>query len=448
MDFTSVHFIGIGGVSMSGLALILKNRGSFVTGSDRQNSEFTDMLVKADVKVHIGHSDKNISEGVSLVVYNSAIKDDNPEMIEAKARGIELMGRGELLGFIMRSFEQSAAIAGMHGKTTTSCMLSEIFVNAKKDPTLSLGGVLPSIKSNLRIGNSPYFVAEACEYYDNFLNFYPKVGVILNIEEDHLDYFADINAIYKSFSRYAENAETVLINSSIRDWEKVTEGCVDVVTFGFDNADYMALDIRMEQDGNNSFDFYEKGTLLGRIKLGVKGHHNTFNALAACSAARLLGLEFESIRDGIVTFSGTVRRFEVLGQCNGFTVIDDYAHHPTEIKACLETAKSLSHNKLLCVFQPHTFTRTLSLLKEFSESFYLADEVIIVDIYPAREPDLGLVHSKDLVKLLINNGVNAKYFSGFYETENYIRENCFHNDLCITMGAGDVRLVGERLITK
>ncbi len=449
-NYKRVHFIGIGGISMSGLAEILHRRGCVVSGSDKNASSLTEHLSQIGVKVYVGHAYENLTDDVESVIYNAAIGSDNPELLAARDKGIKLLTRAELLGDLMEEYSLSAAISGTHGKTTCTSMLSEILLCAKKDPTLSLGGVLPSINSNLRMGQSDYFVAEACEYHDSFLSFRPRVGVILNIEEDHLDYFKDLAAIQASFHKFAENCkEGLVINKDIQNFDSVTAGLrCKLLTFGFQNADFSPTDIVYDENGNTAFTLLYKAKPMGRVQLQVKGKHNILNALAACAAGYLLGLSWEELLQGVSSFTGTKRRFEILGECRGFTIIDDYAHHPTEIKASLEAAKHIPHRKLWCVYQPHTFTRTKALMKEFSEAFYQADEVMLVDIYSAREPDLGEVHSRDLAKALNKNGVKATYFGSFAEAENFILENCFHKDLCITMGAGDINLIAESLLLR
>ncbi len=448
-----VYFIGIGGISMSGLAEILLSRGVAVSGTDISWNDNVKHLEGLGVKVNIGHKAENITAHNTLVVYTAAVKADNPEVLAAKELGIETIERAELLGRIMGGYKLSAAVAGTHGKTTTTSMLSEITMAANVDPTLSIGGILPSIGGTTRRGKGDYFVAEACEYCDSFLKFAPYLEIILNIDADHLDYFKDLDHIRRSFKEFANKALPggyVVINSEIDDISFITaETKAKTITFGLDKekSDFYAENITYGPHGYPSYDLYHKGTLLGRIALSVPGDHNILNSLGAAASAKCFGIDIEHIKAGLKAFGGTHRRFEYKGEVNGITIYDDYAHHPTEIAATLSAAKkSFPDKNIWCIFQPHTYSRTLSLMDEFANSFHDADSIIITDIYAAREKDTGEVSSKDLVKNIKSSGGNVIYIGDFSEIENYILNSCTKDDLCITMGAGDVYLIGERLI--
>lgn len=448
-----VYFIGIGGISMSGLAEILLKRGYWVSGTDISKSDTVKHLEELGVKVNIGHKAENITPDLTLVVYTAAVKADNPEIVEAKRLGIETIERAELLGRIMAGFKTSVAVSGTHGKTTTTSMLSEIAMAAGVDPTLSIGGILPSINGTTRIGNGEYFVAEACEYCDSFLHFAPFLEVILNIDADHLDYFKDLNHIRRSFKAFAEKALDngfIVINSDIDDFNYITgDAKATVISFGSDKtkSDFYAENIVYGENGCPSYNLYNKEALLGKITLSVPGSHNVLNSLGAAAAAVCLGIDFDSIHRGLFSFGGTHRRFEFKGIKNGITIYDDYAHHPTEIAATLAAAKKgFPDKKIRCIFQPHTYSRTISLMDEFAKAFNDADSVIITDIYAAREKDTGVVHAKDLVKNIKLNNENTIYIGDFSEIEDYVLNNYTNDDLCITMGAGSIYIVGENIL--
>ena len=447
----NVHFMGIGGISMSGLAEILLDRGFTVTGSDNHESGITKHLESRGVVIHYGQCAENITDDIDLVVYTAAIHPDNPEFIAAKAHNIPMMDRAELLGQIMKHYKNSVAVAGTHGKTTTTSMLSHIMLESKCDPTISVGGILKAIHGNIRIGQSPYFITEACEYTNSFLKFNPRIEIILNIEEDHMDFFKDIDDIRHSFREFAYKLPedgTLIIHGAIDRLGEITDGLdCKIITFGLDPAnDFSAANITFDEMALGSFDLMIHGEYMDRISLNVTGLHNVTNALSAIAAAVTLGISLEDIKQGLLGYDGTDRRFEYKGSFNGITVIDDYAHHPTEIAATLTTAQNYPHKTLWCVFQPHTYTRTKAFLKDFAKALGLADKVVLADIFPARETDPGDIHSKDIQKLLADEGHEVWYFPSFEEIEQFLQKNCTHGDLLITMGAGDVVNIGEDLL--
>ena len=447
----AVHFIGIGGISMSGLAEILLDEGFQVSGSDAQKSALTEHLEQKGAKIFIGQRASNIEEGMEVVVYTAAIHEDNPEFACAKERQIPMLSRAELLGEMMRNYRQAVAVSGTHGKTTTTSMLTEILLQAQTDPTISVGGMLDSIQGNIRIGGSDLFVTEACEYTNSFLSFFPTMEIILNIEADHLDFFKDLDDIRHSFRLFTERmpeSGTLIINSDIENYKEITEGLsCKIITFGkAQDSTYCAENIAYDEFARPSYDLIKDGEKAGRINLGVTGEHNVYNSLAAIAAAWELGVSVEDMQKGLSGFSGPHRRFEKKGELHGITIIDDYAHHPQEIHATLSAAKNYPHNTLWCVFQPHTYTRTKALMDDFARALAEADQVVLADIFPARETDNLGISSADLAEKIEQLGTKVHYLPSFDDIETFLLENCVNGDLLITMGAGDIVKVGEKLL--
>lgn len=448
-----IHFIGIGGISMSGLAEILMGEGFTVSGSDAKESPLTKSLEEKGAKIFYGQRASNIMDTTEAVVYTAAIHPDNPEFAKAKEKNLPMLTRAQLLGQIMRNYDTPIAISGTHGKTTTTSMVSHILLEGKCDPTISVGGILPAIGGNIRVGESETFVTEACEYTNSFLSFFPKISIILNIDADHLDFFKDLDDIRHSFRRFADllpSDGTLIINADIPDYQEITKELpCRVVTYGLEQeADYQAKDITFDKYGHASFTVYKNGRKTGSYYLRVPGMHNVSNALASIALGHLLGLTEEVIIKGLGSFTGTDRRFQYKGEVAGVTVIDDYAHHPTEIEATLHAAGNYPHQKIWCVFQPHTYTRTKALLPEFAKALTLADHVVLADIYAARETDTLGISSEGLQKCIQELGTPCEYFPTFDEIENFLLENCSRGDLLITMGAGDVVNIGEHLLGK
>lgn len=446
-----IYFIGIGGISMSGLAEILCHRGFVVSGTDVKESAVTKHLQELGIQINFGHRAENITDDITMVVYTAAIHDDNPELQAAKAKNIKIIDRAKLLGQIMADYEKSVAISGTHGKTTTTSMVSEILLAANADPTITVGGILPTIQSNLKIGNSPYFVAEACEYFDSFLQFSPYVGIILNVESDHLDYFKSLEHIRRSFHAFAgrvpKNGMLIIYDAIENKEELIADLDCSVETFGLsEQADWTAKNIVHAPDGKNTFDVYHKGTLFATVSLHIPGEHNITNALASIAASAFLGISAKDCVAGLQHYTGTQRRFQYKGEKDGIIVIDDYAHHPTEIKAALAAAQNVKHNKTWCVFQPHTYSRTRFLFDEFSQSFADADEVLVADIFAARETDDGTVNSKQLAESIAKHGVVAQYVGNFTSITEYLKQHCHAGDLIMTIGAGDVYQIGENFL--
>ncbi len=446
-----VHFIGIGGISMSGLAEILLDEHFTVSGSDTKRSALTDKLEEKGAVIFYEQKASNIMDDIDVVVYTAAIHEDNEEYQAAVAKGLPMLSRAELLGQLMTNYEMPIAVSGTHGKTTTTSMLSMILLEAEMDPTISVGGILPAIGGNIRVGNSEYLITEACEYTNSFLHFFPKISLILNIDEDHLDFFKDLDDIRHSFRKFAELLPadgTLIINGEIDRLDEITGGLpCRVLTYGSDSSfDYSATNVQLDEKGEASFDYIKNGVFVDRISLSISGSHNVSNALAALAASDVLGIPLETAKAGLVKFHGTSRRFEYKGTFNGVTVIDDYAHHPTEIRATLDAARHYPHREIWCIFQPHTYTRAKALFSEFVDALSGIDHVILADIYAARETDTLGVSSKMIADSIRDGGTDAYYFPSFEEIENFCRENCQEGDLLITMGAGDVTNIGDALI--
>ncbi|SKC91220.1 UDP-N-acetylmuramate--L-alanine ligase [Maledivibacter halophilus] len=448
----NIHLIGVGGIGMSALAEIILNKGFNVSGSDIKSSNITKKLENKGVKIYIGHHEDNIVDS-DIIVYTSAVKFDNPEIIKAKKLNIPIIDRAEMLGRLMQDYKTSIAIAGAHGKTTTTSMISLILEHAKFDPTILVGGELDEIGGNVKVGNNDLLITEACEYKENFLKFNPNIGVVLNVDEDHLDYFKDLEHILITFSKFVKlipkKGHIILNNDDYNVKRLMTHANCNVITYGINlESNFQATNITFNEAGYPSFNVNYNGTLLERFTLSVPGKHNIYNALASIATAYILEVPIEKIKEKLNQFKGTHRRFDILGEWNGIRVIDDYAHHPTEIKATLNATKRLPHNKIWCVFQPHTYTRTKALLLDFVKSFKEADKILITDIYAAREKDTGEIHSKSLVELIQKEGDDAVYIESFESAVEYLKKHANPKDIILTMGAGNINEVGKMLVNK
>ena len=446
-----VHFIGIGGISMSGLAEILLSRKFPVSGSDSHESALTDQLAAQGAVVHYPQMAENITDDIDVVVYTAAIHPDNPEFRAAQEKNLPMLTRAQLLGEIMRNYKEAINVSGTHGKTTTTSMITEILLEAHKDPTVSVGGMLKDIGGNIRVGGQETFVVEACEYTNSFLSFFPTIEVILNVEADHLDFFKDIDDIRHSFKLFAEKLPEdglLVINKDIKHSEYFTQALkCRVVTFGHEkDADYTANFISYDKFAHPSYTLFYKGEELTRVELGVTGEHNIYNSLAAVAVARSLDIPMEVILRGLKRFTGTDRRFQKKGSVNGFTIIDDYAHHPQEIAATIEAAKKYPHRKLWIVFQPHTYSRTAALLDDFAGALSQADEIVLADIYAAREKNTIGISSDDLRKHMLEQNTNVYYIPKFEDIEDFLLQHVEEGDVLITMGAGDIYKVGDDLL--
>ena len=439
-----VRFIGIGGISMSSLAMIAHSRGYEVTGYDRARSNLTQRLEESGIVVDYEPSPENV-EKADVVVYTSAMKADHPEMKCAAEAGKPLVKRAEFLGYIMQRYRNRIGVAGMHGKSTTTSMLSQIFMESTANPTVVNGAELKILEGGAyRVGGTDHFIFEACEYTDSFLSFLPTVAVVLNIDRDHVDYFLSMEQTIDSFKRYLALAPTALVN-----WD---DGRVRIACDGYEgelfkagieseDADYRAVNISYVR-GFGEFDVFKCGRMLGHVKLGVPGQHSVLDALIAAAASDISGIDFDSIARGLRNFTGAHRRMERTGSFNGVEIYDDYAHHPSEIMTTLEGVSKQGYSTVWCVFQPHTFSRTAGLFDEFSRAFDSADRVIFADIYSARESNTFGVSSGDLAKAV---GAKAIYLPSFEEIAEFLRENAHSGDVVLTMGAGDVYKIGEML---
>lgn len=446
-NISHIFFIGIGGISMSGLAKLALSNNIKVSGSDENNSELLKKLQRDGAKIYIGHNKENIDNSVDLLVYTSAVKEDNEELLRAKELGIEIQGRTEFIGNIMKEYKHSIAISGTHGKTTTTGMLSSILVNSSLDPTIFLGGELNIINGNIRVGNGDLLLTEACEYKRNFLNFNPSISVILNIAEDHLDYYKDIHDINNAFLEFANKLPKdglLIVNDLNKDLFNGISS--KIVSFGLSSsADIYATDIEYLPYpkfkvvyGDKSFD----------VELSVFGEHNVLNSLSVIAVSTKLGIDTETIKLGLKQFTGTKRRYELRGLIDDISIIDDYAHHPDEIKATLTSARKNTNGKIITIFQPHTYTRTKDLFEQFAKVFELTDEIIMVDIYASREKDTGLVDSKQLVLAAKKYNENAVYAESFESAALLALKKANAGDIIITMGAGNVNEIAKILLQR
>lgn len=448
-----IYMIGIGGISMSGIALILNNLGYLVSGSDATLSKTTDELKGITNKINMGHHSENITTEYDLVIYTAAIKNDNPELSMARELNIPCIERAELLGLIMKKYKLNISISGTHGKTTSTAMLSSIMLTALKDPTIHIGGVLDLINGSTRVGCNNYFITEACEYVESFLHFFPHIGIILNIEEDHLDYFKDIENIKDSFLKFTHNIDKDGYLVANIDDENISsilpKVTCNVISYGINNknAKYRAENISFNKHGNGCYDLIIDNNFVEKINLCVPGIHNISNSLSCIAAAMLSDCDMNSIKKGLENFCGTHRRFQFKGEKHGIKVIDDYAHHPTEIHATLTAAKMIDTKDIWCVFQPHTYTRTKSLFKDFIKELSIADNIIIADIYAAREKNPGDIHSSMLADEISKTGKNVIYLSSFEKISDYLNKYAKKDDMILTMGAGDIFKVGEMFLS-
>lgn len=439
MENKKIHFLGIGGISQSALALILKNKGHIVSGSDKNKSAETDRLVRSGIDVTIDGISKHIKDA-DMIVVSAAIKDDDQELLLAKKLGKTIFSRAQMLGKIARTFEKTISVAGSHGKTTTTGMIAKIFVNANKNPTVHVGGNLPFIDQNVRIGGNKYFITEACEYVDSFLQLESDVSVILNVQKDHLDYFKTFSNIKKSFKQFAKNTkQTGLVVYCADDKNAIMK--FDRRNVGFSMCDsgvITAKNIQEYVSGKFMFDCYFLGKNLGKIRLGTFGKHNVSNALASVCVAIEENIDFKIIQQSIEEFTGAKRRFECYGDLFGTILVHDYAHHPTEIKATIDLAKEVAGGDVFVIFQPHTYSRTKLLMKDFKTCFHGAKEVLVFKTYSAREKPEDGADQNMLANELVKSGENAHAFESYLEMLKYIFPKLKPNDMLLVLGAGDI----------
>lgn len=451
-EYQRVHFIGIGGISMSGLAEILINKGFPVSGTDTTDSKIINHLREIGTKIFIGHSKDNI-EDADLIIYTDAVSADNEELIAAIDSPAPVIDRAAFLGAVMRNYKNSIAVSGTHGKTTTTSMIATIMNNPDINPTVLLGGELADIGGNVKLGSDNYLLTEACEYKANILKYFPSIAIILNIDEDHLDFFQSMEHISDTFKGYLQNLDennfALLNNDDPQVRKLIPEVKSKIITFGLEEpSDYEAKNIQFNDKGYPTYDLYINGEKSTTITMRVMGVHNIYNSLAAIAAASVVGMGIEQIANKINSYSGVNRRLEHKGFLGNVEIIDDYAHHPTEIRASLSAIRQSTKNKIVCVFQPHTFTRTKILLESFSEAFTDADKIIIADIYAARETDLGEVHSRELALRIKEKGLDAVYLGSFDEIESFLLKETSNSDIVVTMGAGNVFKIGDNLLKK
>ena len=450
--YKNIFFIGIGGISMSALAELMLYKGYKVYGSDRMPSINTEKLEKNGAKIYYEHKKEHI-ENMDLVIFTDAISFDNEEYMAAVKEKIDLVDRATFLGAIMKNYKNSIAVSGTHGKTTTTSMITEIIKDLDLNPTIMLGGQLKDIDGNIKIGDENLFLTEACEYKANILKYFPTTEIILNIDEDHLDYFDNIDHIIRTFKGYVDNLHAddyVILNVDDENVDTLfpIDNC-KVFTFGIKNdADLRAKNIDFSEDGFPTYDLYLKGKKICHVELSVLGRHNVLNSLAAIAATYVNNIPIEDAIIGLKNYKGVERRLEEKGYYKGTKIMDDYAHHPTEIKSSIHAIKNACKGKLYTIFQPHTYTRTNLLLDAFANSFDESDVIIITDIYAAREKDYGDIHSKTLRDAISEHRNNAFYISGFDDIVKFIKENIKKDDVVVTMGAGDVYKIGEMILEK
>lgn len=448
-----IYMIGIGGISMSGIADILVSMGYIVSGSDRMESSVTEKLIKQGIKVNTSQSKSNITDDIDFIVYTAAIREDNEEMVAAKEKNIPMMERGKFLGEITKLFSNTIGIAGTHGKTSTTSMLSCIFIEANYDPTIQVGSMLKNIGGNYRVGKSDTLIIEACEYCNSYLDFKQKSAIVLNIDNDHLDYFKNLDNIKKSFYEYVSHLPSdgyLVINNdddNSTDLDKHTKA--KLITYGIKKkAMYMARNIKFDSNGYGSFDVINDENNLGRIELSVPGKHNISNALAAVALSLAYGISFNKIKNGLKKYEGAARRLEYKGEFKGARVYDDYGHHPTEIEATCGAIHGMEYNESWIIFEPHTYSRAYKHKEDFARVLSKFDHIIITDIYAAREDNIYGINEEDIVKEIKKYGKEAFHISSYDNIKTYLEEYVNKDDLILTQGAGFVTKLADMLANK
>lgn len=444
-----IHFIGIGGCSMNGLAQILHKQGYTVSGSDRERTPFMDALERAGIPFSIGHTGEYL-EQAELVVYSAAIKPDNPERVLAKERGIPELERSVALGQISARFNRVVAIAGCHGKTTIASMLAVANELSDIDATVHVGGYVDRLDGGVRVGDSDLFITEACEYVESFLTLHPTIALINNIDDDHLDYYRDMDHIVSAYQKFLMRLPEGGTFLACADDPRVLALCDErkhkIVTYGSGQADFSPGDIAFDDKGTASFTMRFRGKDRGRVKLNVPGMHNVVNALGCAAVCHELGIPFEAYAEAMRVFQNTKRRFEFYGERNGVRVFHDYGHHPNEIRATLDAASRVTRGKLFCVFQCNSYTRAKTLFCGNAACFAPADMVLVPDIYPGREQDTGIVHARDMVSAINAATHNALYLGTFEAIRAWLDEHGEEGDLVITVGSGDVYKQTKKLL--
>ena len=451
--YKNIHMIGIGGISMSGIAEILANLGFSVTGSNNVDSEILHTLKKAGIKVFIGHNAQNVV-GADCVVYTAAIPKNNVELVHAKELGIPTIERSDFLGELTRCYKNTIAISGTHGKTTTTSLVSLCFLEAKKDPSIQVGAILEELNGNYRVGNSENFIIEACEYVESFLKFSPKSEIILNIDNDHLDYYKNFENIKKAFIKYVkllpDDGHLIINADDLNCLDLPVYTKASTIKYGIENedVDFQAKNIQFDEDGFPEFDVYKYNEFYGHIKLSILGKHNVLNVLACIALCDTYEISKTDIINAISKFKGADRRFEYKGNVNGAKIFDDYGHHPTEVFATAKALENKKYNESWVVFQPHTYSRTFNLLNDFAHSLLEFDHIIITDIYAARETNTYNISSKDLVDEINKLGKEAIYIPLLEDCASYLKNNVKQNDIVLTLGAGTVTNVGPMIAEK
>ena len=444
-----IHFIGIGGCSMSGIARILKAQGHEITGSDRGHTQFTDRLEQDGITVYYGHSAEQ-AKNADLIVYSAAIKPENPERVYGREHGIPELERSVALGQLSARFHEVVAVAGCHGKTTITSMLAFVNEEANLDATVHVGGFMELLGGGVRLGKSDLFITEACEYVESFLTLKPTIAIVNNIDDDHLDYYGDIDHIIAAFRKFLalvpETGTILACTDDVYVRELLPELGKNVVTYGLNKGDIHADRIAFDALGHPSFDLYDHDEKIGSVQLHVPGRHNVINALATYAASKHCGVTFEQYADAMERFRNTSRRFELLGEKNGVKVFHDYGHHPNEIKETLAAATHVPHGRIFCVFQCNSYTRARTLFCEHVTCFRDADEVLVPDIYPGREVDTGIVHARDMVAGINRETHNAQYLGTFENIAAYLDGHAVPGDIVITVGSGDVYRQSQKLL--
>ena len=448
----TIHFIGIGGISMSGIAEIIQSMGAIVTGSDMQESKVVKALEEKGIKITIGTNPDNI-DAADMVVYTAAISEDNEELKRAKELNKPTFERAEFLGELTKEYKHVLCISGTHGKSTTTGMISSVFLESKLPTTIQIGAILPKINANYYVGGHDYFIMEACEYKDSFLSFYPTSAIVLNIDDDHLDYFKNLDNIKASFTKYIHKLPkdgNLIINKDDANTMSLELPDANIYTYGINSeADLVAKNITYDELGHPIFDVYFKNKLYLSLHLSVLGKHNIYNALASVLMCLVHNINKETIIKGINEYHGVERRFEYIGKYkDNILVYDDYAQHPTEITSTYNAAKSIKCHQNWAIFQSHTYSRTKEHLEEFADILKKFDNVIIAPIYPARETNIYNVKEEDLVELIKKDNPNVCYIPTFEEIVKYLKDNVQDNDLVLTIGAGPVNEVGLSLLGK
>lgn len=449
-DYNNIHLIGIGGASMYAIAAQLHHDGKHITGSDMQESNNTNYLKSLGIDIAIGHN-LDLLKNTDLVIYTAAISQDDPELVFARNNNIECVERAVFLGEYTKSYENLICISGTHGKSTTTSMIASVFLEASLNPTIQIGASLKKINGNFYIGGNKYFILEACEYVDSFLHFHPTSEIILNIDDDHLDYFGNIDNAKKSFKKYVEllpDSSYLVVNIDDKNTHELLNLKKNVTTYGIENnkAKVQAKNITISDFGYPSFDCYVDNKYLDSFTLSVFGKHNVLNALATISMSINYNIPTDIIKKALKEFTGVGRRFEYLGDYNGAHIFDDFAHHPTEILSTYNSSKRIKHNTTWAVFQSHTYSRTVQHLEEFAEVLAKFDNVIISDIYPAREENIWNVKESDLVDLISKKNKNVIHIPTYQEIADYLKDKVNENDLILTIGAGPVNKVAKLLL--